>query len=319
MLEIENILDDARKTVENFRKNNPNWIVIIRWATATGKSKLSILLSDFFDTEIISCDSRQIFKDMDIWTDKISLNIRNKIPHYQIDIIDPNEHYTTGQRKQETQKYIEQIHNKKKLAMIAGGTWLYIDTIYKNFSLPECPPDYPFREKLYKQEEVEPGYLHKELKKIDPQEALKNHPNSTRYLVRALEIYHLTWIPKSEIVKENPVKYPTLMLGLRRNKEDTNTRINERIKQMFKEWLIQEVENLLKKGYTANLQSMQGIGYKQTLEYLAEKCTKEELEENIQQVTHRLAKKQRTRFRRYIADQNNNPKPNVTYKVRKLS
>jgi tRNA dimethylallyltransferase len=318
-MEIEDILSQAKNVISNFTSNYPDWIVIIRWATATGKSKLSILLSDFFSIEIISADSRQIFKYMDIWTDKVSKIIRKKIPHHQIDIVNPKERYTAWEWQFDTKKIIKKIQEKSKLPIIVWWTWLYIDTIYKNFSMPTANPDHNLRAKLYQQEKELPWFLHSELSKIDPKEADKIHPKCARYLVRALEIFYQTWIKKSESFFEQRVDQPILMLWLQREKEDTNKRINIRIKQMFQDWLIQEVEKLLKKWYNSDLQSMQWIGYKQTIEYLQWKYDLHKLQENIKKVTHHLAKKQRTWFRRYILDQKTNPRENVFYEVINLS
>jgi len=317
-MKIEEILEESKKLITNFKQKNKNWIVIIWGATATGKTKLSILLSKFFDIEIISSDSRQIFKYMNIWTDKISNNIIQKIPHHQIDIINPDEAYTAWQRKKNTEIQISNIIKKNKIPFIVWWTWLYIDTIYKNYSMPECKPNEQLRSELFKKEEEQPGFLHTELQKIDPKEAKKIHPNSTRYLVRAIEIFHETWIPKSIACKENPVEQPILMLWLVRDKETTNKLIAKRITKMFDDWLIQEVKLLLKKWYKTNLQSMQGIGYKETIKYLEWEYDIETLKTNIQKNTQHLAKKQRTRFRRYINDSNKNPKNNVTYKIFKL-
>jgi tRNA dimethylallyltransferase len=233
-MEIENILSEAKAEIEQFLENNQKGTVIIRGATATGKSKLSVLLSEYFSTEIISADSRQIFRKMDIGTDKISKEIRAKIPHHQIDIVNPDESYTAGQRKEDSEKTIENIIKKGKIPLIVGGTGLYIDTIYKNFSMPECPPDAALRKHLQQQEEQHSGFLYQALEKIDPEEARKLHPNSTRYLIRALEIFHLTGQTKTENYQQQPVKHPLLLLGLRREKEETNRRINARIKEMIK-------------------------------------------------------------------------------------
>lgn len=314
-MEIQDILTQVKEDVKKFQKKNKNWIVIIRWATATWKSKLWILLGDFFDIEIISADSRQIFKYMDIWTDKVSKTIRKKIKHHQIDIIDPKETYTAWQRKDDTEKLIEKIIKKWRLPIIVWWTWLYIDTIYKNFSMPACPPDYELRKKLEKQEMKNPWYLHKQLLKIDSQEANKLHPNSIRFIIRAIEIYKKTWKTKTESYLQSAPKRPILMIWLRREKEDTNQRINIRIKEMIKNWLIDEVKSLLKKGYSSNLQSMQWIGYKETIEYLQWKYNLDQLEENLRKNTHYLAKKQRTRFRRYIAEWESKLKKNIEYKL----
>lgn len=318
-MEIEDIVLEAKQEIENFRKINPDGVVVIRWATATGKSKLSVLLSEHFDTEIISADSRQIFRYMNIWTDKVSSDILQRIPHHQINIVDPDETYTSWQRKNDVNKVIPDILARKKLPMIVGGTWLYIDTVYKNFSMPDIPADMKLRDELFAKEEKEPGILHKELMKIDPEEAGKLHPKSTRYIVRALEIFHKSGQTKTETFVSHPPKWPLLMLGLRREKEDTNKRINARVREMLTWWLVEEVQWLLKKWYTKDLQSMQGIGYKEVIEYIQWNCKYKDMEDRMMITTHQLAKKQRSRFRRYMAEGIQMPRENVWYKVWKLS
>ncbi len=317
-MDFSSILQDAKTTISEFKSQNNDGIVIIRWATATGKSRLSVELSEFFDIEVISSDSRQIFRKMDIGTDKINAEIRKKIPHHQIDIVDPDETYTAGQWKEDADHQVDEILAREKFPFIVGGTGLYIDTIYKNFSLPECPPDYALRSELEEKEKQDPWFLHYELSKIDPEEAGKLHPNSTRYLIRALEIYKKTWITKTAGYIQQAVRHPILMLGLRRDKETTNHLINARIKEMFKNWLIEEVDHLLKEGYPPTLQSMQGIGYKEVIGYLQGQYDYEKMEELLKRNTHHLAKKQRTWFRRYIAEGKQAPKFWVHYKIREL-
>lgn len=316
---IEKIIQEAKKEIESFREKNPDGVVIIRWATATGKSKLSILLSEYFDTEIISADSRQIFRYMNIGTDKVPDEILQKIPHHQINIVNPDETYTSGQRKNDVYNIIPDILSRKKLPMIVGGTWLYIDTVYKNFSMPDIPPDMQLRDELFAKEDKEPWILHKELMELDPEEASKLHPKSTRYIVRALEIFYKSGKKKTDTFISQPPQRPLLMLGLRREKEDTNMKINVRIKEMLKLWLVDEVKWLLTKGYSKNLQSMQWIGYKEVVEFLEGSYNFDEMEDRIKIATHQLAKKQRSRFRRYIAEGIQFPRERVTYKVWKLS
>jgi tRNA dimethylallyltransferase len=315
MTEITDIYTEIKHDVSAFWEQNPKWILIIRWATATGKSGLSLLLADDIKSEIISADSRQIFRYMDIGTDKVSKAYRKKIPHYQIDIVNPDETYTAGQRNQDTKQHIQEIHKNNKLPIIVGGTGLYIDTLYKNFSLPESAPNRNLRKQLEEKETKNPGYLYQELLKIDQEEAKKMHPNSIRYIIRALEIYYTTGKTKTEGFFQRPVDQPIFLLGLRRDKEETNKRINQRIKQMFKEWLLQEVEWLMHKWYTPNLQSMQGIWYKESIGYLQWTYDLEKCEELLRRNTHHLAKKQRTRFRRYIAEGKVQAKENVYYKT----
>lgn len=318
-MEIEDIVQEAKQEIESFHAKHPDGVVIIRWATATGKSKLSILLSQYIDQEIISADSRQIFRYMNIGTDKVADNVLKKITHHQINIVDPDETYTSGQRKNDVYKIIPDILARQKIPMIVGGTWLYIDTVYKNFSMPDIPPDMQLRDELFAKEEQTPWILHQELMKIDPEEAAKLHPKSTRYIVRALEIYHKSGENKTDTFISQPPARPLLMLGLRREKEDTNKKINARVREMLKWWLIEEVEWLLKKWYKKELQSMQWIGYKEVVEYLEWRCSYKDMEDRIMITTHQLAKKQRSRFRRYIAEGIQTPRENVTYKVWKLS
>lgn len=319
MMEVTDILPQVKKDIEAFYESNPDGVVVIRWATATGKSKLSILLSEYFPLEVISADSRQIFRYMDIGTDKVSAHIRAEIPHHQIDIVDPDQLYTAGQRRNETELLIGDILRRNKKPFIVWGTGLYIDMIYKNFQMPEVEPDFPLREKWYAEEEKEPGTLWKKLYAVDPEEAAKHHPNSVRYIVRALEIHEKTGITKTDAAKELPVKQPLLMIGLWREKDDSNRRINARIKEMLKTGLIEEVQSLLDKGYTLEHQAMNGIGYKETVSFLEGQYDKEKLEEELKRNTHYFAKKQRTRFRRYILDANAQQKENVTYKLYQLS
>ena len=317
-MDFSSILEDAKKTINSFKENNPDWVVVIWWATATWKSRLSVELSQFFPMEVISSDSRQIFRKMDIWTDKISSEIRAKIPHHQIDIVDPDQTYTAWEWKDDSEKIIDDILVRWKFPFIVWWTWLYIDTIYRNYSMPECSPHYDLRAELEKKEKKNPGILHQELMKVDPEEAAKLHPNSIRYIIRALEIFYVTWKTKTEGYIQQPVRHPLLMLWLWRDKETTNQLINARIKEMFKMWLVDEVDALLKEWYSPSLQSMQWIWYKEVVRYLQWEYNYEKMEEYLKRDTHHLAKKQRTWFRRYIAEWIQSPKENVMYKVRDL-
>lgn len=318
-MEIQEILNQVQNDIQSFKQSNQDWIIIIRWATATWKSKLSILLWDFFDIEIISADSRQIFKYMDIWTDKVPSSILKQIPHHQINIVNPDEIYTAWQWKEATEKIIPQILNQNKTPIIVWWTWLYIDTIYKNFSMPSCPPDYKLREKLEQKELQTPWILHQELTQIDRQEANKLHPNSIRFIIRALEIFYKTGKTKTDSYIQNAPTNPILMIWLRREKQDTDNRIDIRIQEMIQSWLIDEVKWLLKKWYWPQLQSMQWIWYKETIQYINWNLDLQELQETLKKNTHHLAKKQRTRFRRYIQESKINSKENITYKLYNLT
>ncbi len=318
-MKFEDIVLWSKELIEQFKEKNPNGIVVIWWATATGKSKLSVELANFFDIEIISSDSRQIFKKMNIGTDKVWEEILNKIPHHQINIAEPNENYNAWQRQKDGKKYIKEIQSRWKLPMIVGWTGLYIDTIYKNFDMPEIWPDPKFRAEMEEKEKKEPWYLYEELKKIDPEEAKKHHPNSTRYILRALEIFHKSGKTKTDTFKEKDVEQPILMIGIWRDKEETNKLINNRIGEMINNWLIEEVKWLLNQWYSPNLQSMWGIWYKEVIWYIQWKYDIKEMENLLKKNTQHLAKKQRTWFRRYISDWEKHPKKDVWYKVWELN
>lgn len=303
------------KDIQTFLVDYPKGIVVLRWATATWKSSMAIEIARQLPCELISCDSRQFFHGMNIGTDKVSQAIRDEIPHHMIDTINPNEFYTAGQWKKDVEKLIPMIQAGGKIPLIVWWTGLYIDTLYKNYSVPEVEPDFALREKREKDEQTEPGILRKRLMQIDPDEAKKHHPHSTRYIIRALEIYEKTGQTKSEAAKEQPVQWPMLMIGLWRSREDSNERIAKRVVEMVENGLIDEVKWLLAAWYSPDLQSMQGIGYKETVEYLAWHISLKKLTELITIHTQQYAKRQRTWFRRYINDSEKNPKDNVVYKM----
>lgn len=314
MPHLTSILND----ITQFHTANPSGVVILWWTTATGKTATSLEIARHIPSEIISADSRQLFRYMDIGTDKVDLCYRNEIPHHQIDIINPDQRYTAGEWQENVEKLIPDILARTNLPLIVWGTGLYIDMIYKNFSMPDVEPDLAWRETMYAKEETTPGFLHKELTDVDPVSAEQIHPHSTRYLVRALEIYQQTGIPKSQIVTSHPPKQPLFMLGLRREKDSNDTNIIARIHTMLEKWLIDEVQWLLDQWYSPELQSMQGIGYKQTVDFLLHHQDKQRLIDDLVLATCRYAKRQRTRLRRYIRDAATAPRPQVTYKMYSL-
>lgn len=312
----------AQQEIVEFLGMYPNGVIIIRWATATGKTGLSLeigsdeaLTRDFGQFEIISADSRQVYKGMDIGTDKCMLEQQQGIPHWGFDLVNPDETFTAGQWKVYAEQKIQEIQERGHVPLIVWGTGLYIDMLYRNFAMPELAPQQERRDAMMVKENETPGYLYAELQRIDSEEAQKHHANSTRYLLRALEICHFTGKTKTELSGELPVKRPMLLLGLWREKEETNMLINARIRELFDRGLVDEVRGLLDAWYAAELQAMQGIGYKEIVGYLQWEYSLEKAEEFLKRNTHHLAKKQRTWFRRYLIDAKINPKENVVYRT----
>ena len=293
---------DIIQTIQQLRSQHPDLVVVIYGPTATGKSALSLRLANHFSSEIISADSRQVYRYMDIWTDKVTQDIRDRIPHHLIDLID-----------------------RSILPIIVWWTGLYIDTIYKNFSLPpEIPADRSRRHELELLEQQQPWYCRSLLNIVDPDTASEFHPSNLRYIIRAIEIYEKTGLQKSVLAQEHPVDHPLLMLSLTRNIEDAQILIHKRVEEMIERGLIQEVQWLLDHWYHANLQSMNGIGYRQTIQMIndewwminwiySSQFTIHNLIDSITLASVQYAKRQRTRFRRYQKDARDNPKQSVYY------
>ena len=309
-----NFQEKISQDIYNFKNQNPNGIVIIYGPTATGKTSLSVYLANkFANTQVISSDSRQIYKYMNIWTDKISKEIRSKIPHHLIDIINPDENYTAADWQRDTYNILDNIDNKDSLTLIVGGTWLYIDTIYRNYNLWTVDANMNRRNELEKLDLNNPGYCWNLLNTFDPVEAKKHHPSSIRFIIRAIEIYEQTWIPKSIYLSQRPVKYPIMMISLIRDSIVWNKLIDARLDQMVNDWLTDEVRWLMDM-YDPNLKSMQSIDYKQVIWYLRDEYSYDQMMELLRIANHQLAKKQRTRFRKYKLESETNPKENVVYK-----
>lgn len=311
---------DVLHHCELFCKNNPKGSIIIRGTTASGKSQLAIDLSQILPLRIISADSRQIFRWMDIGTDKVSKEIREKIPHWQIDIVNPDQSYTAWQWHIDSKALMHTARTSQNIPLIVWWTGLYIDTIYKNFLMPEVEPNEELRQELYKKEEATPWVLHRLLQDVDPESAKAIHPRSLRYIIRALEIFYATGQPKSHLAVMQWPDHPILMIWLRRAQGDNDSRIHARVIRMLELWLIEETKKLRSLWYGDTLQSMQGIWYRETWLYLNWHISYDELIQSISSRTRLYAKRQRTRLRRYIDDSITRPfGDRVTYRIYTMS
>ncbi|OPX43713.1 tRNA dimethylallyltransferase [Ruminiclostridium hungatei] len=277
-------------------------VIVIAGPTASGKTKLSIELAKRLNGEIISADSMQIYKYMDIGTAKPALDEMQGIKHYLIDELFPNEEFNVVRFKELAEKYIEEIFEKGKQPIIAGGTGLYISSLVNNINFSETECDWELRKQLSREaEENGPGYIHEKLKQVDPVAAAGIHPNNVKRVVRALEVYIQTQKPISyhnEKSREIPPKYKYVMLGLAMERDKLYDRINKRVDMMLENGLVNEVRRLIDLGYSDSITSMQGIGYKEILYYLRNEITLEEATELIRRETRRYAKRQLTWFKR---------------------
>lgn len=279
-----------------------NRVIVIVGPTASGKTNLSIELAKRMNGEIISADSMQIYKYMDIGTAKPTKEEMQDISHYLIDEVLPNEDFNVVRFKELAEKYIDNILEKGKQPIVAGGTGLYISSLINNINFSESESDWELREALKKEaEEFGPEYLHKKLQEVDPNSALSIHPNNIKRVIRALEVYYQTQKPISyhnEMSRSIPPKYQFVLVGLNMDRQVLYERINKRVDIMIQNGLVDEVKGLVNQGYADNIISMQGIGYKEILEFLRNNITLEQAIDNIKQGTRRYAKRQITWFKR---------------------
>ncbi len=279
-----------------------NRIIVIVGPTASGKTNLSIELAKRMNGEIISADSMQIYKYMDIGTAKPTEEEMQGIKHYLIDEVLPSEDFNVVRFKELAEKYIENILEKGKQPIVVGGTGLYISSLINNINFSESESDWEYRETLKKEaEELGPEHLHKKLQEVDPESALNIHPNNIKRVIRALEVYYQTQKPISyhnEISRSIAPKYEFILIGLTTDRQALYERINRRVDIMVENGLVDEVKKLVDLGYADSIISMQGIGYKEILEFLRNNSTLEQAIENIKQGTRRYAKRQITWFKR---------------------
>lgn len=279
-----------------------NKILVIAGPTAVGKTDLSIELAEKLNGEIVSADLMQIYKYMDIGSAKVTKEEMKNIKHYMIDVVDPKDAFSVSEYKDMAKKNIDEIISKGKLPIIAGGTGLYIDSLTCNMNFSETEKDDQYREELEKLA-LEKGneYIHEMLKDIDMESYNKIHPNNRKRVIRALEVYKLTGKPFSSYnagKKMYESDYDVHYYVLTMDREKLYERINLRVDIMMEKGLIKECETLRDMGYTADMQSMQGIGYKEVLNYFDGKLSLDEAVNMIKQGSRNYAKRQLTWFRR---------------------
>ncbi len=274
-------------------------LLVIGGPTASGKTALAVELALKLDGEIVSADSMQIYKYMDIGSAKPDESEKKGVPHHMMDIAEPTVNFSLGDYLELARKVIDDIHVRGKLPIIAGGTGLYIDSVVKNTKLEKEAMSPEIRDKL-KQFVLQNGQeaLHARLAEIDPESAERIHPNNVKRVMRAIEVYETTGKTMTENIKESkqPAIYKVQQYGIFYDREVLYDRINKRVDIMFEKGLIEEVKNLVRMGCSRENTSMQGIGYKEVLDYLEGLVTKEEMTENIKQSTRRYAKRQMTWF-----------------------
>jgi len=277
-------------------------VIVICGPTASGKTQLSIEIAKKLNGEIVSADSMQIYKEMTIGTAKPTIEEMQGIKHYLIDCICPNERYSVAEYKKNAINAIDEIIVKGKTPIVVGGTGLYVNSLIYGIEYPEIKIDIEYRNNLDKIAEIEGlEKLYQMAIKIDA-EAIKNiSPNDKKRICRILEIYHATGKTKTEQEiesRKNGPKYDYIIFGINMDREKLYDRINKRVDIMIENGLIEEVKNILSK-YEEFPTAMQGLGYKEVVEYLNGITSQDEMIEKIKMETRRYAKRQLTWFRRY--------------------
>ncbi|MCI9016289.1 MAG: tRNA (adenosine(37)-N6)-dimethylallyltransferase MiaA [Clostridia bacterium] len=275
-------------------------VIIICGPTASGKTNLSIELAKQIDGEIVSADSMQIYKDMDIGSAKPTKEEMQGIKHYMIDIVSPDQRYSVAQYKKQAKQAIKEIIEKGKIPIIVGGTGLYIDSLIYEIEYPEIEFDENYRKELEEIAKVNLESLYKKAKEIDPIGIKKISQNDRKRIIRIIEIYKQTGKTKTQQEIESrkkEVEYNYIMYGINLEREILYQKINNRVDNMIEHGLIQEVKKVKQK-YKEHPTSMQALGYKEIKDYLDKKILKEEAIEKIKQESRRYAKRQLTWFKR---------------------
>jgi tRNA dimethylallyltransferase len=273
-------------------------VVVIVGPTAVGKSVLALRLAQYFPVEIISADSRQVYRYMDIGTSKPSPVERASVPHHVIDVVEPDEDFSLAMYHELAIGALKAIQEKGKLPLMVGGSGLYVWSLVEGWKMPPVPPNQKLRHRLEVRTEQEGSYsLYQELQDIDPVTAAEINANNTRRIIRALEIYHATRQLPSRLRRKDAPDFPIRVIGLTQERGELYRRIDFRVDKMIQTGLVEEVEQLLKKGYSPVLPSMSGIGYKQIGQFLRGEMTLPAAIDKIKHETHRLARHQYAWFR----------------------
>ena len=266
--------------------------------TAVGKTETAIELARHLDGEIISADSRQIYRYMNIGTAKPTPEQRQQVPHHFIDIKNPDEYYSAGEFAREARQKIHKLLNRGIQPIVVGGSGLYIRALVDGLFEPKVA-DPKIKERLT-QEAKEKGirHLHERLRKIDPETAQRLHATDTQRIIRALEVFELTGKPFSEFLKHppKPADFTATFFGLTRERQRLYRRINERVDRMIEEGLVEEVKKLQSMGYGPHVNALRTVGYREVFQYLAGELSYEQMIELIKQHSRNYAKRQLTWF-----------------------
>ncbi len=268
-------------------------VIAIVGPTAVGKTALAIALGERFGGEAIGADSRQIYRYMDIGTAKPTAAEQARIPYHLIDLVAPDETLTLMQYKQLANDCIRSIYARGKLPLLVGGTGLYVKSVLEGWTIPEVAPDYRLRAELEREAQLHGlDHLYRRLQQADPVAALKVDPRNVRRVIRYLEVYEVAGEPISNRQSKQPPPYDILQIGLTFPRAPLYGRIDARVDAMMRAGLLDEVRNLLARGYDEHLPSLSGFGYRQMIEHLRGRLSLEQAVYETKKETRRFVRKQ---------------------------
>jgi len=274
-------------------------LVAIVGPTAVGKTALALRLADELPVEVVSADSRQVYRYMDIGTAKPTVEERLRVRHHLLDVVEPDETFTLAQYQELAYAAIDDIQRRGRLPLLVGGTGLYVKAVLEGLSIPRVKPDHRLREQLYA-EAAAKGYetLHRRLHELDPVAAERIDARNVRRVVRALEVCYLVGKPISSLQRASPPPYRILRIGLTMPRHLLYRRIDERVERMLAAGLVEEVRSLVERGYDYHLPAMSGLGYRQIGMYLRGEVSLEEAVALIKRQTRRFVRQQANWFRK---------------------
>ncbi len=280
--------------MSEYEAANGGPLLVVVGPTGVGKTSLSMALATEFDGEIISADSRLLYRGMDIGTDKPPAAARARIPHHLIDVCQPHETITLGQYKRMAVAAIDAVHERDRLPLLVGGTGQYVRAVVEGWRIPEVGPQRPLRKALARLGGQE---LARWLGYLDPVSAAAIEPRNVRRVIRALEVTLVRGRPMSQLQGKEPPSYAIRIIGLTCDREALYSRIDERVDRMVAGGLVDEVRALRALGYQRSLPAMSGLGYRQIMAYLDGEMSLADSIERIKFETHRFARQQYTWFR----------------------
>jgi tRNA dimethylallyltransferase len=286
-------------------------LLVLVGPTACGKTALALELAERCPLEVVSADSRTVYRGMDIGTAKPTLAERQRVPHHLLDVVDPDEPYSLATYQTQALAAIADIQARGRLAVLVGGAGLYVSAVCDGLQLPDVPPDLAFRTAL---EAREARVLQAELAQVDPESARRIEPRNVRRMIRALEVHHATGVPFSAWQSRRfALPFTPVFLGLEVERQELYRRIDARIDAWVAGGLVDEVRGLLAAGYAASLPSMSSLGYREIARYVHGELALAEAVVLFKQATHQYAKRQLTWFRRDLRVHwlNNNDDPYV--------